>query len=46
MLTIPPSQDIAIIAALVNANIKVRAVEPLKQSLEEIDPDLVESKIP
>jgi ABC-2 type transport system ATP-binding protein len=42
ILTLPPTHDIAdIIAALVGANIKVRAVEPVKQGLEETYLDLV-----
>jgi ABC-2 type transport system ATP-binding protein len=42
ILTLPPGHDIAdVVAALVQAGIKVRAVEPLKQSLEEIYLELV-----
>jgi ABC-2 type transport system ATP-binding protein len=41
-LTLPETDDIAdVVAALVAAGIKVRAVEPVKQSLEEIYLDLV-----
>jgi ABC-2 type transport system ATP-binding protein len=41
-LTIAPGHDIAdLISALVTSGIKVRALEPLKQSLEEIYLDLV-----
>jgi ABC-2 type transport system ATP-binding protein len=42
ILTTTPGHDIAdLITALVNSNIKIRAVEPLKQSLEEIYLNLV-----
>jgi ABC-2 type transport system ATP-binding protein len=47
LLTAAPSHDIAdLIAALVHSGIKIRAVEPLKQSLEEIYLDLVGAKPP
>jgi len=42
ILTLPPTHDIAdVISHLVGANIKVRAVEPLKQNLEEIYLNLI-----
>jgi ABC-2 type transport system ATP-binding protein len=42
VLTAAPDRDIAdVVAALVESGIKVRAVEPLKQSLEEIYLELV-----
>jgi ABC-2 type transport system ATP-binding protein len=42
ILTVAPGHDIAdLVAALVQAGIKIRAVEPLKQSLEEIYLNLV-----
>jgi len=44
-LTLAPGADIAdLVAALVHSGIKVRAVEPLKQSLEEIYLELVGKK--
>jgi ABC-2 type transport system ATP-binding protein len=43
-VTAAPGQDIAeLVAALVQAGVKIRAVEPLKQNLEEIYLDLVGS---
>jgi len=44
ILTVPPGYDIAdLIASLVQAGIKIRALEPRKQSLEEIYLELVGS---
>jgi ABC-2 type transport system ATP-binding protein len=42
MLTIAPSHDVAdVVAALVNAGIKVRAVSPVRQTLEQVYLELV-----